>query len=83
MGYTAIALGILGFAVGLRFRLNVLLLLVGLLLLATLIFSISAGYSFVETAITIAAAQTILQVSYFLGLVAREVFSDHRLRSIL
>jgi len=83
MGYTAIALGILGFAVGLRFRLSVLLLFVGLLLLATIMFSVSRGFGFVDTAMTILAAQAILQVSYFLGLVAHEVFSDHRLRSIL
>jgi hypothetical protein len=84
MEYAAMAVGILGFAAGLRFRLNVLLLLVGLLLLATLIFSITQGSSFVETAITIAVAQAILQASYFLGLVAHVVFdSDHRLQSVL
>ncbi len=84
MGCSAIALAILGGAVGAVFRLKVLLSIVVLLLLASVVFSVARGFSFLDTALTIMAAQTILQTSYFLGLVARNLFSaSHRMRPIL
>ena len=74
MGYAAIALAIVGFVVGVVFRLRVLLTLVGVLLLLSIAFSLSQGFSFLQTALTIIVAQTILQGSYFLGLVAQSFF---------
>ena len=71
MGYAAIALAIVGFVVGVVFRLRVLLTLVGALLILSIAFSLSQGFSFLQTALTIIVAQTILQGSYFLGLVAQ------------
>jgi hypothetical protein len=67
----AIALAILGFAVGFGFRLKILLSLLGLLLVASIIFSLSRGFTFVNTALTIMAVQSIVQASYFVGLVVR------------
>jgi lysylphosphatidylglycerol synthetase-like protein (DUF2156 family) len=83
MGYAAIGLSILGLAVGLTFRLRALLVFVGLVLIASIVFSIGAGFNFFDTLVTIMAAQTILQSSYFLGLVTRTIFSTYRMRHVL
>ena len=71
MGDAAIALAILGFAVGVAFRLKVLLSILGLLLVASMVFSLTRGFSFLDTALTIMAVQCIVQACYFLGLVVR------------
>jgi hypothetical protein len=84
MEYAAIVLGILGVTVGVVFRLKVLLPIVALLLVVSVIFSLARGFTFLETALTIMVAQTILQGSYFLGLVIRAIFTAaHRIRSAL
>jgi hypothetical protein len=84
MGYAAVSLAVLGFAVGAVFRLNFLLLILALLLLVSLVFSLMRGFSFIDTALTIMAVQTIVQCSYFLGLGARAFLTaDYRARSIL
>jgi hypothetical protein len=55
-----------------------------LLLLVSIMFSLARGFSFLDTALTIMVVQTILQGSYFLGLVVRAFFgADHRVRHIL
>jgi hypothetical protein len=71
MGDAVIALAILGFAVGVVFRLKILLSILGLLLVATVVFSLARGFTFLDTALTIMAVQSIVQASYFLGLLAR------------
>jgi hypothetical protein len=73
MGNAAIALAILGFAVGVAFRLKILLSILGLLLVASITFSLSRGFTFLDTALTIMAVQSIVQSGYFLGLVVRAV----------
>jgi hypothetical protein len=84
MGDAAIALAILGFAVGMVFRLKVLLSILGLLLVVSIVLSIAGGFTFLDTALTIMAVQGIVQASYFLGLVVRAVLdATHRPRSIL
>jgi hypothetical protein len=84
MVYAAIALAIVGVAVGLAFRLKTLLPVLALLLVASVVFSLSRGFSFLETALTIMVVQTILQGSYFLGLVIRAVFTAaYRMRPVL
>jgi hypothetical protein len=81
MGYAAISLAILGFAVGAVFRLKILLSILAFMLLVSIIFSLARGYNFLDTALTIMVVQTILQATYFLGLVARAFFSaDHSMR---
>lgn len=77
MGYAAAALAILGIAVGASFRLQILLLVIGLVFLISIVLSISSGFTFVHTALTVIVAQTILQSCYFLGSVARAFFSIH------
>ena len=74
MGYAAIALAILGFAIGVMFQLRVLLMIVGLLLLLSIVFSIGHGFTFLGTLLTIMVAQTVLQGAYFIGLIARSIF---------
>jgi hypothetical protein len=84
MGYAAFSLFILGFAVGAVLRLRVLLAVVALLLPVSLAFSLAHGFGFRDTLMAITVAQTILQSSYFLGMVARAFFAtDHRTRPIL
>jgi hypothetical protein len=84
MGDAAIALAILGFAVGMVFRLKVLLSILALLLVFSIVFSITRGFTFLDTALTIMGVQGIVQASYFLGLVVRAVLNaTHRTRPIL
>ncbi|HWO38101.1 MAG TPA: hypothetical protein VNO32_55710 [Candidatus Acidoferrum sp.] len=84
MVYAAIALALVGAAVGLVFRLKILLPVLGLLLVVSVVFSLGRGFSFLDTALTIMVVQTILQGSYFLGLVIRTVFAAaYRMRPVL
>ena len=76
MVYAAIALALVGVAVGLVFRLKILLSVLALLLVVSVVFSLDRGFSFLDTALTIMVVQTILQGSYFLGLVIRAVFTS-------
>jgi hypothetical protein len=84
MVYAAIALAIVGAAVGLAFRLKVLLPVLALLLVVSVVFSLNRGFGFLDTALTIMVVQTILQASYFLGLVIRAVLTaGRRMRPVL
>ena len=84
MVYAAIALALVGVAVGLMFRLKILLPVLGLLLVVSVLFSLERGFDFLDTALTIMVVQTILQASYFLGLVIRAVLTAaHRMRPVL
>ena len=84
MVYAAIALASVGVAVGLMFRLKILLPVLGLLLVVSVVFSLERGFSFLDTALTIMAVQAIVQGSYFLGLVIRAVFTAaYRMRPVL
>jgi len=66
----AVGLAILGFLIGASFQLRSLLLTAAVLFLATLGFACSHGYDLLQTMCMALGAQTILQTSYFLGLVA-------------
>lgn len=71
MEYFAVGLAVLGATVGVIFRWKVLLPIVGVLLCASIIFSISHGLSFRDAALVVIAAQIILQSGYFVGLLIR------------
>jgi len=71
----AIALAILGFAVGVVFRLKILLSVLAALLVVSVALSLARGFTFLDTALTVMAAQSIVQGCYFLGLVVRAVFT--------
>ena len=80
----AIALAILGVAVGVAFRLKILLSILALLLVVSVAFSIARGFTFLDTALTIMAVQSIVQGCYFLGLVVRAVLAAaQRTRPVL
>lgn len=83
MEYAAIILALVGFLTGVLFRLRFLMVVLALLLVLSLIFSVASEFSFLETALTIMAAQTIAQGSYFLGLIVRSVFAANNARHIL
>jgi hypothetical protein len=78
MGGAAIALAILGVAVGVLFRLKVLLPILVLVLLGSIVFSLAYGFSFLETTLTTMAAQGVVQGCYFLGLVVRAIVTARR-----
>lgn len=77
MAYAAIGLALLGFAVGIIFRLQVLLIVIALLLLFSVAFAFGSGLSFSDALMTILAVQTVIQGSYFLGLIARAAVASH------
>jgi hypothetical protein len=83
MAYAAIGLAVLGFAVGIMFRLQVLLIVIALLLLFSVVFAFGSGLSFSDALMTILAVQTVVQGSYFLGLIARAAVASHDPRHIL
>jgi hypothetical protein len=82
MGYAALALALAGFAVGIVFRLKILLLVIALLLLVSILFSIGSEFTFLDTLVTIMAVQTIVQGSFFLGLVARAAIAPDGVRHL-
>lgn len=75
MGNAAAVLAIFGVAVGMVFRLRALLPILGLLLLVSIVVSLARGFGFLDVALTVIAAQAIVQASYFLGLVIRAFLS--------
>ncbi len=79
----AIGIALLGFGVGLFFRLNVLLAILVLLLLLSIGYSVAHHAGFLKTALTIVGVQVIAQGSYFLGLVVRSMMSDSRTRVLV
>jgi hypothetical protein len=75
MEYAGIGVVMVGLAVGTKFRLKVLLPLLPLLVVASIIFALTNGYSFGETLLIVGTAQVVLQVSYFAGVATRAFFS--------
>jgi hypothetical protein len=68
--WACLAAAAVGLAVGLRFRLTMLLATSALLSLATIAVAISAGWSFGHTIAMLLLLLGILQVSYLIGLFA-------------
>ena len=84
MVYVAIAVATVGVAVGLVFRLKVLLPILASLLVVSALFSLAQGLSLLDTALTIVVVQTTIQGGYFLGLVIRAVLTtSHRMRPVV
>jgi hypothetical protein len=83
IGYTAVGLSVAGFVVGLTLRLRALLIFVGFVLIAAIVYSIGAGFGFFRTLLNIMTAEAILQVGYFAGVAARTHFSRNGLWSTL
>lgn len=84
MTYAAIALAIMGFVVGVMFRFRVLLPILLALLLVSIVFALAHDLGFLGVIWTVMVAQAIVQASYFLGLVARTLFTaTDRMRRVL
>jgi hypothetical protein len=83
MGYAALAIALLGFAVGTMFRLQMLLAVIVLLLMFSILFAFGSGLSFFDGILTILAVQTVVQGSYLIGLIARAALTFHDPRHIL
>jgi hypothetical protein len=75
MQYAAIAVAILGCAVGATFRLRFLLGVILLVLAISLVFSLSHGSGLWDKVLIILVPQAVLQGGYFVGLVSRGFFS--------
>jgi hypothetical protein len=71
MGYAALVVAIIGFAVGMTFRAIALLPIVVLLLPVSILVPVLQSFSVLHTALVTILAQTILQSGYLLGVVAR------------
>lgn len=84
MGFTVIALAVFGFAVGVVFRLKVLLPILAVTLVGSVIFALISRYGSVDTILTVFIVQIIIQGGYFFGTIARSFFSgNQRMRPIL
>jgi hypothetical protein len=79
MIYSAVGLAVIGVGAGLAFRWKVLLPVIVLLPLAVIVYSVSRGLSYKDTIIVVFAAEGILQVGYFAGLLMRFI-ADASLR---
>jgi hypothetical protein len=77
MEHAAVGLAGLGLVVGILFQLRGLLSIVPLLFIASIAFAITHEYGFLKTVFTVFAAQTIFQLSYFMGLVILAIFNRH------
>ncbi|HWF46903.1 MAG TPA: hypothetical protein VG168_07860 [Bryobacteraceae bacterium] len=84
MGYAAIALAVVGFGLGVTFRLKVLLPILMLLLIVSIVFTATRGFNFPRSALAIIEVQCIVQVGYFFGIVLRTIVAGmRRMRPIL
>jgi hypothetical protein len=75
MEYAAVAVAILGCAVGATFRLRFLLGVILLVLAISLVFAVSHGSGVWGKLLIVVVPQAILQGSYLVGLVTRGFFS--------
>jgi hypothetical protein len=66
-----VAIALLGFAAGLLFRLNFLVVILVFLLFLSLGYAVTHHFGILTSLLTIAGVQVVAQGSYFLGLVAR------------
>jgi hypothetical protein len=73
MGYVAGLLAVLSIAVGMKFRLKILLVMLALVFIASFIFVIAIRLDFVNAFFTILGLQALCQVGYFAGMVIRRV----------
>ncbi len=76
MEFSAVALALLGFAIGLTFGLRVLIPTVMVIAVLTIRWAIGCGCAVGGTVFALLVAETIFQVSYFLGLVTRALCSQ-------
>lgn len=76
MEFGAVALVLLGFAIGLTFGLRVLIPTVAVISVLTIRWAIGGGCAIVGALFALLLVQTIFQVSYFLGLVTRALCSQ-------
>jgi hypothetical protein len=73
-----VAIALLGFAAGLVFRLNVLIVILVFLLFLSVGYVIAHQFGILTSILTIVGVQVVAQGSYFLGLVARSIASRGR-----
>jgi hypothetical protein len=68
-----VAIALLGFAAGLVFRLNVLIVILVFLLFLSVGYAIAQHFDILTSILTVIAVQVVAQASYFFGLVARSI----------
>jgi len=82
MMYAAVAVAILGFILGLKFRLRLVLGIIVLLFACSLVYCFSYDAPLFDKILIVLGPQGILQSSYFLGLLSRNVFSAFAQRKL-
>ena len=75
MKTAVVAIALLGFAAGLLFRLNFLIVILVFLLFLSVGYAIAYHFGILTSILTIASVHVVAQGSYFLGLVARSIAS--------
>jgi hypothetical protein len=80
MEYAAIALALLGFAIGALSRLSALVAVVVAVFILSVGFAIVHRLGLLNAVLLMVGAQTVVQGSYFLGLIARALMIDRRPR---
>jgi hypothetical protein len=83
MAYTSFAVVVLGFAIGVAFRLKVLLPILGFLLIFSVALALIQGLDFRRTIFAVVKAQSIVQAAYFGGLLFRSFIDGARRTPIL
>ena len=73
-----VAIALVGFAAGLVFRLNALIVILVFLLLLSGGYAITHQFGILSSILTIFGVQVVAQGSYFLGLVARSIANRGR-----
>ena len=73
MKTAVVAIALFGFAAGLVFRLNALIVILVFLLLLSGGYAIAHQFGILSSVLTIVGVQVVAQGSYFLGLVARSI----------
>jgi len=74
----------MGFVVGVMFRFRVLLPILLALLFVSIVFALGHDLGFLGVVWTVMVTQAIVQASYFMGLVARTLFTaTDRMRRVL
>jgi hypothetical protein len=83
MAHMLFAIAVVGFGIGVAFRLKVLLLIVALLLIFSAALAVSQGLDLQQTILVVIVWQSIVQAAYFLGTLFRSLVEHARRTPIL
>jgi hypothetical protein len=76
MTYAIFALGLAGLVTGLRFKLKVLLAVLTVVFIGTLAYVFTHGTGVAKSFLIVMSAQAICQISYFCGILLRQLLDN-------